>query len=930
MMGGKPEPEPPHANDDDEFDDEATNRKRRAAFDEEARQTPSGDYAPGDKPHASHVVKMIAFLQAIMRTPDPGSALYIVSLPNERRKACEKWDDARPRSVEALINPFSEDAAFHLQDFVVKHGGPGRAIFVSTAPVSHSEALGNQKDAKAHNRAERAKVRADPTHKPVYRPTSLRRKDFISQISCLAFEIDFKDHTVNSPEELLHRTVNGFLGSPLRPAIINRSGGGLHVFIPLEGTLEATPGNIARVEAATGRLIDLYGGDPNAHDVGHLLRLPYTFNCKPRYGRPILIEPVEGLDSGRRVNIEEVEAALGENPAGLYAASEWKKPKRANRREGRDGNPFESKGDSHDWFNPAVALAGDANRTDVLRVVGHLAWCGVGEEAAKAFLAAWAARFSEVRCLNWNAIGIHLDGWMKQFVDDVAKARREGRDIDALRSAFVEDWGAGSDGVESYMAERAYYALNDLMFDKPAQCALREAFKGIFKPSPRQEETMQDDAAGAGAKAGAEEHWDSAADEEKAEPGRASNAPPFGWERDRAGKLKSNSYKNTRLAIDEIRIEARYDEFHDRKTLGGEFKGELSDASARRVRDAIISKFGFDPGKGNVQEGLEYACETNRFDPVLEYLNGLAWDRTPRIDRLLPVYMGADDTPLNRAFGRKTLLAAVRRVREPGCKFDTMLVLEGEQGSGKSSAVQILARQKENFSDAPIKWDDPKAQQEAVTGVWIFEVGELTGLRKADVEHVKNILSRSVDSARPAYGRFRVDKPRRCIFIGTTNGGEQAGYLNDHTGNRRFWPVRTGEIDLEALERDRDQLWAEAALLEQFGEELTIDPSLYADAAEQQDRRRVRDPWDDVFANVRGERGNGVERIGTAELLLEQLSMKPGQMTSAIYARLAVVMNRLGWSGPKDIRVRYPMGTDGTRPFGIAVMKGYERPLSDL
>ena len=118
-----------------------------------------------------------------------------------------------------------------------------------------------------------------------------------------------------------------------------------------------------------------------------------------------------------------------------------------------------------------------------------------------------------------------------------------------------------------------------------------------------------------------------------------------------------------------------------------------------------------------------------------------------------------------------------------------MLILEGVQGGGKSAATKILARQKENFSDAPVKWDDPKAQQEAVTGVWIFEVGELTGLRKADVEHVKNFQSRTTDSARPAYGRFRLDRPRRCVFIGTTNGGEEAGYLT----TRRQPPLLDGQ-----------------------------------------------------------------------------------------------------------------------------------------
>ena len=194
----------------------------------------------------------------------------------------------------------------------------------------------------------------------------------------------------------------------------------------------------------------------------------------------------------------------------------------------------------------------------------------------------------------------------------------------------------------------------------------RQGTAGWRQRRRAQREEAKDGAVGDGAKAADDDPDEFQKDtRKKAEPGRASNGPPFGWERDFYGKLKSRSYRNTLLAIFEMRIEARYDEFHDRKSLAGEFTGELSDASVRSVRKAIISKFGFDPGKENVQDGLEDACENNRFDPVRDYLNGLKWDGKPRLDNWLHVYMGDDDTPVNRAFGRKTLLAGVRRVRSP-------------------------------------------------------------------------------------------------------------------------------------------------------------------------------------------------------------------------------------------------------------------------
>src|SRR5262249_13549502 len=158
----------------------------------------------------------------------------------------------------------------------------------------------------------------------------------------------------------------------------------------------------------------------------------------------------------------------------------------------------------------------------------------------------------------------------------------------------------------------------------------------------------------------------------------------------------------------------------------------------------------------------------------------------------------------------------------------------------KSSALRILAGE-ENFSDQPLLHLETRAQQEAIEGVWIYELSELAGLRRADIETIKGFLSKTADNARPAYGRFRNDQPRRCIFVGTTNDSE---YLRDATGNRRFWPVRTGTIALEALRHDRDQLWAEAVAMEAKDETLVIEEQLYGAVAKQQEQRLLHDPWE--------------------------------------------------------------------------------------
>jgi Virulence-associated protein E len=195
------------------------------------------------------------------------------------------------------------------------------------------------------------------------------------------------------------------------------------------------------------------------------------------------------------------------------------------------------------------------------------------------------------------------------------------------------------------------------------------------------------------------------------------------------------------VALVALGITFKHDIFHNKKIVEGDIaeniSGELSDAICRALRDVIIVRLGFDPGKENVQEAAERACEIHRFDPVCDYLDGLQWDGQSRLDTWVIRYLGAEDTPLNRAFGRKMLIAAVRRARKPGCKFDYVPVLEGKTRTGKSSALRILALE-QNFSDQPILHLDTRAQQEQIAGVWIYELSELAGMKRTDVETLKN------------------------------------------------------------------------------------------------------------------------------------------------------------------------------------------------
>jgi predicted P-loop ATPase len=358
--------------------------------------------------------------------------------------------------------------------------------------------------------------------------------------------------------------------------------------------------------------------------------------------------------------------------------------------------------------------------------------------------------------------------------------------------------------------------------------------------------------------------------------------------------------------------------FQNRKQAGGrqlqEFQGDLSDDGMAMLRNLFVEMFGFDVGKGHLFDAVQVHCVENSYHPVRDYLNGLEHDGVSRLETFFIDYMEAEDTPLNRAIAKLMFVAAVRRIRQPGCKFDEMVVVEGEQGTGKSTAFKILAGE-ENFTDQNIFAMDSKAQAEIIEGNWIVEVAELSGLRHADINSVKATLSRSEDQIRPAYARFKERWPRQCIFVGTTN---EDTYLKDETGNRRFLPVKTGQIDLESIKLDRDQLWAEAAELEADGFSIQLPPALWADAKDAQDTRMPPDPWEDKLSELSGiSIENGFERISSVDIFnTENLNISGGNQKDYHAKHAAKVMRKLGWDGPKAIRINRK------------TKRGYERPIS--
>lgn len=298
------------------------------------------------------------------------------------------------------------------------------------------------------------------------------------------------------------------------------------------------------------------------------------------------------------------------------------------------------------------------------------------------------------------------------------------------------------------------------------------------------------------------------------------------------GKIAYNEFSHRIM----IRESLPWHEVKNREE--GDIWGDFDDSGLRSYLETIynISM----PRK--IQDGLFNTSKKNEYHPIREYLSTLKWDGTKRVEEVLINYLGAEDSEYIRTVTRKALTGAVARILEPGVKFDYMLVLFGKQGIGKSRLVDKLA--KNWFSDS-ITTLQGKESFEQIQGKWILEFAELSALKRSDSELIKHYISKRSDSYRPAYGRYTLDCPRQCIFIGTTNEEE---FLKDKTGNRRFWPVKVGigEAKKDILEdltgSEIDQIWAEAIELWKAGEQLFLDTEMEKEALKRQQEHTEKNP----------------------------------------------------------------------------------------
>lgn len=331
---------------------------------------------------------------------------------------------------------------------------------------------------------------------------------------------------------------------------------------------------------------------------------------------------------------------------------------------------------------------------------------------------------------------------------------------------------------------------------------------------------------------------------------------------------------------------------------------------------------------GVAAEAAQKVAREQSFHPVRDYLESLRWDGTGRIGQWLTLYLGAANGEYTRAIGERWLISAVARVFRPGAKADCCLVLEGQQGLRKSTALRTLAGSW--FTDEIAELGSKDAAMQT-RGVWIIEFAELASIRKSsDIDRIKGFMSRSVDRFRPPYGRTLVDSPRQCVFAGSVNPGG-TGYLHDETGSRRFWPVECTSIKIDELARDRDQLWAEAVARFKDGAPWWLDTKELNDLAEEQQEERYEGgQWDDLIRRWLQNPTQRWDKSGPAstpiepftstcdsttidEVLLHCIGKPEDRWTQADRTQVAKCLRAAKWNrrkvGPRDQRQwRYERG----------------------
>lgn len=614
------------------------------------------------------------------------------------------------------------------------------------------------------------------------------------------------------------------------------------------------------------RLAIHYGGDRSVCDITRVLRLAGFLHQKAKPFRSRIVEHVdpEELEFGRLD----------------LSAFDWLPPLPEREAKGE--------GDGDTITTEQLAALFDAMPAD--RFATYADWLKIGMAAHKATdgegLEVWQV---------WCATNSAFDDADSQ---DECEAK-----WDTFDSARGEGVGIGTLRFEAEKAGVPKDVLNRI-FSGPAASA-HDAFGDdaeAFTPEPADDSEFDGD--------NAEDVFESdeAQDEDEFESV---------FILDGNDRPKADSQHNVRLALDMLGARVSYNQFSDRILIEGlkSFGPYLDDAALDRLWLKVDEDLHFRPSRAFFDTVVADYARRRSFHPVRDYFDKAqaAWDGKPRIDRLLIDYAGAEDSPYMRAVSALPLIATVRRVRQPGAKYDEAVVMESIQGKLKSTFLATLAINPEWFTDSLPLHANQKETIEFTSGKLIVEFADLHGLKKADIDQVKAQLSRAADRARLAYGKLPVERPRQWIPWGTANNDN---YLRDQTGNRRFWPAKINHCDIPKLKADLQQLWGEAATREAAGESIRLPPALYGAATAEQEKRldTKTDPFTDALAHAFGDITGKI----TSEAVWHILGITvAGNRTQHQNERMGAAMRYLGWKR-KSVRIgkqRRPGYVKGEQPL---------------
>lgn len=365
--------------------------------------------------------------------------------------------------------------------------------------------------------------------------------------------------------------------------------------------------------------------------------------------------------------------------------------------------------------------------------------------------------------------------------------------------------------------------------------------------------------------------------------------------RTRTGEIKAWSFNLSRILTNDLGLKGAVE--FDERTLSIRFRHKMpwhKDDGGKECNESDIVRLGqyiekhheVAFGQDVLAGALTAEARERTVNPLRDYLKGLKWDGVPRVDEFFVTRLGAEDNPATRAISKCWLMGSVDRVLRPGCKFDYCLVLEGQQGIGKSTFLRVLAGD-EYFNDS-IHEIDTKDTSMLLGRAWIVELAELEAMRRSEHTALKRFITQQVDMFRPPYGRNTIAVPRQCVFAATTNDDS---YLKDPTGHRRFLLIYCNDIDLAGVRADRDQIWAEAVHRVQAGESYYIDdPSILALLREQQAEREEIDVWEERLIPWLEHR----DEFTTGEAL-ERCQVPIAQQNRPAQMRIAAILKRLGY-----------------------------------